>query len=208
MGVRSLGDRQDEDRDTERLEGEFVIRKNTGTAQTPRPGGAGGGGGGCAHRGALLAWQKADTLVSPSYLLPASHLLGEPTLRQRAGAWALGPGTGRGSRGGSGSQVCVGAAAFGSMALGSMARAAPSAALLTPRSSAQGWPHRGACPAAACGQKVPKPLISVQVQPGSGMRRGRVSAGSVPGAGSCHGPGQAGPEPQAGRQEGPALPPH
>lgn len=71
MGVRSQGDRQDEDRDTERLEGEFVIRKNTGTAQTPRPGGAGGGG--CAHRGPCWPGRKRTPWCPRStYCLPAT----------------------------------------------------------------------------------------------------------------------------------------
>lgn len=89
VGVRALGDRKDGDRDTEHLVGEFG--RTWGTAQTPRPGSAGGQG--YAHRGA--GSRHPCVPVQP----PASHLLGEPALSQRAGAWVLGPGTATGAAG-------------------------------------------------------------------------------------------------------------
>lgn len=127
VGVRALGDRKDGDRDTEHLEGEFG--RTWGTAQTPRPGSAGGQG--CAHRGA--GSRHPCVPVQP----PASHLLGEPALSQRAGAWVLGPGTATGAAGGSGSPVCVGAHSLGSVALGFTAPAAHSATHLTLHGSPQ-----------------------------------------------------------------------
>lgn len=88
VGVRALGDGQDEDRDSGHLEGDSVIWKNMGHCADPQTQWRRGS----THRRALLAGQKADTLMFLSYCLSAtcweSHM--------RAGAWELGLGQAQG----------------------------------------------------------------------------------------------------------------
>lgn len=95
-GGQTPGDRQDEDRNIECLQEDFVIWKNMGhcadlQAQRRR------GQGLCPQRGPAGRAESGHPGVPA--LLPASRLLGEPTLSQRAGAWVLGPGTGTGAAG-------------------------------------------------------------------------------------------------------------